>query len=445
MRVKNDLNEALFIGAHADDIEIGAWSAVCKLAAHGWKLSFIIMTSESETCQRRSEALEAARSLSPEIEVHFLNEKDGSIVCNRETVSRLRKLVASKSIHARIVFCHSRADSHNDHRAVHDIAISTFRESVIVEYPVINSLIKSDFKPNIFSAVTGAIVESQHLALSRHHSQAGRISAKKIAEYRTELSHCGKKMLVDKFKVTLQAGHDQGQLDMLMSSIDDIPTHKLLGHIIREGLVAISGGAIFRSKRTIDDSIVAYGKSVSGLLRGYMHTIVGMKEVLEVPACDANVHEFAEESSLLIVGGAVSNSFAREYYDHFIGLNYKIDYEIPNYRHQRIVDLSLKTPKNIYPRYGIDDFGKKKIIEDVGILTFMRNPMNPAKWLIGCMGVHSVGTMGCFRALLENDLAALILLRLDEALGAGKSGIQVLVAYGAGGEPRFVPKSWRKI
>lgn len=445
MVVKNNPREAVFIGAHPDDIEIGAWSAAYKLIAHDWKVFFIIMTSESETSERLNEAVNSAKFLSDKIEVFFLKETDGLIACNRETVSKLRSLVSRKSINARVVFCHSKADSHNDHRAVNDIVISAFRESIVIEYPVINSLIKSDFKPNIFSSVSNAMIESQNLALEHHKSQINRISTKKIAEYRTVFSHSGKKMYVDKFKATLQAGYDKNQLAVLMGALDDIPTNKLLGHIIRDGLVAISGGTVFRKTRTVDNSILPYGKSVSGLLRTYMHTIVGMKEIIEVQSSDYNVHEFAEESSILINGGAVSNSFAREYYDHFVGLNYKVDYEIPNHQNQCIVDLSLKIPKKIYPKYGFDDFGKKKVIEDIGVLTFMKNPLNTEKWLIGCMGVHSIGTMGCFRALLENDMASVILTKLDESLAAGKSGIQVLVGYTPGGMPDFVAKSWRKI
>jgi LmbE family N-acetylglucosaminyl deacetylase len=443
--LKNRPNEAIFIGAHADDIEIGAWSAAYKLIANKWKVFFIVMTVDSDANERLSEAVEAAKFLSKDIEIFFLKETDGLLACNKQTVSKLRSLISSQKINARVVFCHSKADSHNDHRAVNEIAISSFRESVIIEYPVINSLIKSDFKPNIFSAITDEIIKSQNLALSRHKSQTSRISTYKIYKYREESSQLGKKIYVDKFKATLQAGYSENQLAVLMDTIDDIPTHKLLGRIIRDGLVAISGGTIFRKNRTIDHSIMSCGKSVSSLLRTYMQTIVGMKEVIEVPATDPNIHEFAEESSILVIDGAISNSFAREYYDHFVGLNYKIDYEIPNYQNQCILDVSLKMPSKIYPKYGVDDFGKKKIIEDIGILTFMKNPLNTDKWLIGCMGVHSIGTMGCFRALMEDALASLISSKLEESLGAGQSGIQVLVGYAPGGEPRFLPRSWRRI
>ena len=445
MSVKNNANEVLFIGAHPDDIEIGAWSAVYKLVARDWKIFFIVMTSESDTSERMNEAIKSAKSLSENIEVYFLKEHDGLISCNKETVSKLRTLVATKSINAKIIFCHSKADSHNDHRAVNEIVISAFRESIIIEYPVINSLIKSDFKPNIFSSVTPVVTESQSLALACHQSQINRISTKKIAEHQIELCHSGREIHVDKFKATLQAGYDKKLLTALMNAIDDIPINKLLGPIIREGLVVINGKPVFRKIRSIDDSIVPCGKSVSGLLRTYMNTIVGMKEIIELQSSDFNVHEFSEENSILINGGAVSNSFAREYYDHFIGLNYKIDYEIPNYQNQCVVDLSLKIPKKIYPKYKLDDFGKKNILEDIGILTFMKNPLNTSKWLIGCMGVHSIGTVGCFRALLDNNMAFTMLEKIDDAFSSGKSGIQVLIGYRAGGEPKFLAKSWRKI
>jgi LmbE family N-acetylglucosaminyl deacetylase len=42
-------HEALFVGAHPDDIELGAGGTVARLTDAGWNVWLCILTSESDT------------------------------------------------------------------------------------------------------------------------------------------------------------------------------------------------------------------------------------------------------------------------------------------------------------------------------------------------------------------------------------------------------------
>lgn len=435
---------AIFFGAHPDDIEIGAWTLAHKLSKNGWKLWFFIMTNDVSNPLRIEEARVSASTLSNEIEVYFLNEPDGKLNCNSDTVRKVRSMLSDCSIVPDVVVCHSGADSHNDHRATNEIVRATFRESIIVEYPVINSLVDSEFKFNLLTKVTEDVFNSQKKALVSHVSQVNRISIDKIQQFR-KFHHNGEVENFDKFKIVLQAGFKKDILSKFLSVTDDFPVNKLLGKIIRNGLVVINGENVFRKNRTVDDAIISYGKSGSNLIRAYAQNILGHEEIIEIPSSDYNTHKFAEESSILISGGSVSNSFSREYYEHFKGIHYLIDYSMPNYAGQCILELSKSKNNRIFSKYGKDDFGTTFVIEDIGILTFMRNPLNEKKWLIGCMGIHSLGTTGCFKSMLNQKTALQILEYLEKAIASSKLGIQVLIKHSAGLEPTFLKNSWRFI
>lgn len=430
----------LFIGAHPDDIEIGAWSALFKFKSNGWLVNILILTSESDSDVRKDEAKKAVETLSDNIKVHFMNFKDGHLVCNRDSVSELRSFLISHGIEASVIFCHSSSDSHNDHIAANQLTYASFREKIIVEYLVINSFIESTFNHNILTIVNSQIIESQEIALLKHESQKSRISIAKINSARLRY---GKNLSFDRFKMVLQAGYEQSILDSLLFILDDSPVNKLLGKIIRDGVVIINGDTPFRKNRSVDEALTTIGKTGAGLLRTYASQLISNHEIIDVSSSDQNVHRFAQESSLIINGGAVSNGFCREYFDRFPGIRYSIDYDMPEYKRQRVVDR-IKG-RLIFAQYGLDDYGGTIVESDFGILSILKNPMAQHKLIIGCMGIHAIGTGGCFRALLDNDLSVVIFEKFEEALKHDAYGLQVLINYSGTGRPKIAKNSWHFI
>ena len=183
MSEKKPLLTALFIACHPDDIEIGAGGTVAHLAAKGWTVWICILTKEQKddvAAQRRMEALQGAQLLgvAPE-HVLFAGFPDGDLQCGRESVGMMRELLKGHHCAPDIVFTHTHSDSHNDHRAAHELTISTFRKKPILCYAVVNSLVLSTFKPSVFIETAAYRVQKEQ-ALAVHLSQGeiGRASCR---------------------------------------------------------------------------------------------------------------------------------------------------------------------------------------------------------------------------------------------------------------------------
>lgn len=182
-RIEESLFTALFIGCHADDLEIGAGGTIARMVESGWTLWGCILTAEADeqvVLKRQQEQVEASRILGiPRERLFFMNFPDGNLQCSRETVTALRNKLEEIGCFPELVFTHTHADSHNDHRAAHDITRSTFRKKPILTYAVVNSLIHSDFKPKIFVDTT-QYNDKKHHACTVYESQGARIMHKEM-------------------------------------------------------------------------------------------------------------------------------------------------------------------------------------------------------------------------------------------------------------------------
>ncbi|HYF03424.1 MAG TPA: PIG-L deacetylase family protein, partial [Patescibacteria group bacterium] len=172
--IEESLFTAIFIGCHADDLEIGAGGTIARMVESGWNIWACILTAEADPAvahRRQQEQIAASEllGLDPK-KIFFMNFPDGNLQCSRETVTALRMALEERGCYPELVFTHTHADSHNDHRAAHDITRSTFRKKPILTYAVVNSLIHSDFKPKIFVDTT-KYNEKKHISCSVYESQ----------------------------------------------------------------------------------------------------------------------------------------------------------------------------------------------------------------------------------------------------------------------------------
>jgi len=110
---------AVFFGAHADDIELGAGGTCAKLCASGFDVHIVIATDKIDSAvasTRRRETIAAAEILGvPAKRVHFIGLPDGDFRCNRSTLSQVRALLSTLELHPNSVFTHTEADSDQDH------------------------------------------------------------------------------------------------------------------------------------------------------------------------------------------------------------------------------------------------------------------------------------------------------------------------------------------
>lgn len=127
----------LCLGAHADDIEIGAGGTILGLIAAGVKLGvhWCVMSATAERAveTRRSAAafLEGAASATVEVcgfeDSYFPSQ-------SREIKAFLLDL--RERVEPDVIFTHSRRDAHQDHRELNKLTMNIFRDHFVLEYEI---------------------------------------------------------------------------------------------------------------------------------------------------------------------------------------------------------------------------------------------------------------------------------------------------------------------
>src|SRR5882672_10386588 len=131
------LNGVLAIGAHSDDIEIGAGGTIRWLCERfpDMEVRWVVLSAIGE---RRVEARRSAASILGEgskctVDTHEFRDGffpyEGARV--KEVFERLKGTTPPD-----VVFTHHGSDRHQDHRLVSELTWNTFRDHVILEYEI---------------------------------------------------------------------------------------------------------------------------------------------------------------------------------------------------------------------------------------------------------------------------------------------------------------------
>jgi LmbE family N-acetylglucosaminyl deacetylase len=126
----------LALGAHPDDIELGAGGTLLSLAASrpGLRVHYVVLTG---TEQRHAEAQAAARAFLPDAEVtvrlHELPE--GRFPGCWSTVKDVLEQVA-RECQPDLVLAPSAGDAHQDHRVIAEIVPTVFRDHLYLGYEI---------------------------------------------------------------------------------------------------------------------------------------------------------------------------------------------------------------------------------------------------------------------------------------------------------------------
>ena len=127
----------LAIGAHPDDIEIGAGGTILRLIAErpDTELLWVFLLGVSE---RAAEADRSARSIAAgaaELDVHLLSGRDGYLPYDGPATTK-QALSDLADPPPDLVLVHRHDDAHQDHRFAADLAWQLCRSSTILEYEV---------------------------------------------------------------------------------------------------------------------------------------------------------------------------------------------------------------------------------------------------------------------------------------------------------------------
>jgi LmbE family N-acetylglucosaminyl deacetylase len=126
----------LAIGAHADDIEIGAGGAILSWIASGAEVSvdWCVLSAAGE---RAEEARASAKDFlhgAARADLHLAQFRDGYLPAERtaakDWVEGLKQLTPD------VILTHYGDDAHQDHRLVSELTWNTFRDHLILEYEI---------------------------------------------------------------------------------------------------------------------------------------------------------------------------------------------------------------------------------------------------------------------------------------------------------------------
>jgi LmbE family N-acetylglucosaminyl deacetylase len=126
----------LAIGAHADDIEIGAGGTVIRLIEEfpGLEFKWVVLTGKGD---RMAEARKSAEAfLGPAVgSVELPGFPDGFLPYSGHEVKSFFETL--KPFAPDLILTHCRGDLHQDHRLACELTWNTFRDHVILEYEIL--------------------------------------------------------------------------------------------------------------------------------------------------------------------------------------------------------------------------------------------------------------------------------------------------------------------
>ena len=124
----------LAVGAHPDDIEIGAGGLLQQLAARPMQARYVLLTG---TAERQAEARAAARAFLPgadlTVDLHELAE--GRLPVAWAQVKEVLEQVA-RSCSPDLILAPSAGDAHQDHRTIAEIVPTVFRDQLYLGYEI---------------------------------------------------------------------------------------------------------------------------------------------------------------------------------------------------------------------------------------------------------------------------------------------------------------------
>jgi LmbE family N-acetylglucosaminyl deacetylase len=124
----------LAIGAHPDDIEIGAGGLLLGLAESRLRTRYVVLTG---TAERHQEARNAAHSFMPgaDLTIDLFDLPEGRLPAVWGSVKEILEDVA-QSCSPDVIVAPSSDDAHQDHRAVAEIVPTVFRDQLYLAYEI---------------------------------------------------------------------------------------------------------------------------------------------------------------------------------------------------------------------------------------------------------------------------------------------------------------------
>ncbi len=378
--------QLLAIGAHPDDIEIGAAAFISKAIRSGAETYFLILSDESgRRSARRAEATRAARILGvPQRRVLFAGLRDGSLRADRQSVSRVREMVQEEDLRPDLIVTHTAADSHNDHIEASRIAHAAFRRSVFLHFSIYLSSERERFAPRIFVGVSDERLEKKIEALGAYESQRSRLERRDLAEYEARLGSLARMDRAEAFEVSRQDGA-AGLPDQVLE-LSESPFHRFWSQVIENKEITLFYEAYTAPGAPIDWPTSHASDGRDQLRQAFRDQWLPYSPLRETGSASSSVRQILESQSVILVGGAVSNLIVRDLYNRFRETVWAVDYEMP--RQESAYMYNRESGARHYPVYDT----KGNVLQDYGIISRIVNPYAAGEHVLCAAGATGLGT-----------------------------------------------------
>lgn len=167
LALAHSATNVLCIGAHSDDVEIGAAGLIHRLADRDAQLRFTFIVVSGDL-HRQDEARESASALvDGRATVSCGGFRDGHIPYAQPDAVKDFVRERSRSISPDLVLAPFRGDLHQDHAFVGSLAHQLFRENLILEYEI--AKYDGDLgRPNVFVPLLAGDVDAKISHLVGH-------------------------------------------------------------------------------------------------------------------------------------------------------------------------------------------------------------------------------------------------------------------------------------
>jgi LmbE family N-acetylglucosaminyl deacetylase len=164
----DNVRRVLCLGAHSDDIEIGAGGTLLQLAEQLPDLE-VCWVVFSGTGARAEEARQSAEDFLHDVrrkEIRIHNFRESYFPSDWPAIKDVCEEIKSQFA-PDLVFTHQRADRHQDHRVLSDLAWNTFRSHLIFEYEILKY--DGDMgSPNVFVPLQPRTAKRKVASLLKH-------------------------------------------------------------------------------------------------------------------------------------------------------------------------------------------------------------------------------------------------------------------------------------
>jgi len=160
--------DILCLGAHSDDIEIGAGGTLLRLLGErpGSRVHWVVLSATPERAAeaRASAAAFLADAGEADVRVADFRENFFPYIAAdvKEYISEL-----GRQLDPDVIFAHRRQDEHQDHRTVGELVWNTWRDHTILEYEI--PKYEGDLgRPNLYVPLADTVAERKVTLLSEH-------------------------------------------------------------------------------------------------------------------------------------------------------------------------------------------------------------------------------------------------------------------------------------